>query len=255
MVAADEETGLPASLATAWGLRERPLKGPKPGLTLERIVDAAVRVAASDGIGAVSMGRVAKELGASAMSLYRYVGAKGELYILMQEAVMPEPPAGSPSADGWRAGLTRWARAQRAYFRANLWVLRIPVSGPPASPRSVEWMEYGIGALDGTGLDEGAKLGVVQLVGGYVRNSALLMSDLDAAMTASGSSPDEVLRRYHRTLTSLTDPDRHPAVTRLLESGALDPGTTEHSDEQDADFDFGLGCVLDGVEALIARPR
>lgn len=51
---------LPASLEAAWGLRDRPAKGPKPGLSLERIVAAAVGVAASDGLAAVSMGRVAQ---------------------------------------------------------------------------------------------------------------------------------------------------------------------------------------------------
>ncbi|WAU82137.1 TetR/AcrR family transcriptional regulator C-terminal domain-containing protein [Streptomyces sp. Qhu-G9] len=248
MAAADEDTGLPVSLATAWGFRARPSKGPKPGLSLDRIVAAAVGAAAAEGIGAVSMGRVAKELAVSPMSLYRYVGAKDELYVLMQEAVTPAPPEPMPEGAGWRAGLTRWARAQRAFFHENLWLLRIPVSGPPASPKSVAWMEYGLETLDGTGLDEGTKLGVIMLVSGYVRNEATLMSDLDAAYTARGHAPDEVLRRYQRTLAALTDPERHPAVTRVLESDALD-----QADEPDADFEFGLGVVLDGVAALIAR--
>ncbi|WP_239655680.1 TetR/AcrR family transcriptional regulator, partial [Streptomyces sp. M10] len=81
-----DETGLPASVEAAWGLRGRPTKGPRPGIGVERIVDAAVRLAATEGLQAVSMGRVAKELGASTMSLYRYVAAKDELFILMQEA-------------------------------------------------------------------------------------------------------------------------------------------------------------------------
>lgn len=251
---ADEDTGLPASLATAWGLRTRPSKGPKPGLTLDRIVAAAVGLAEAEGVAAVSMGRVAKELGVSPMSLYRYVGAKDELYILMREAVMPEPPAPLPRGAGWRAELTHWARAQREVFHRNLWLLRIPVSGPPASPRSVAWMERGLAALDGTGLDEGAKLGVLMLIGGYVRDEATLRSDLDAAYTASGSPPDEILRRYRRTLAALTDPERHPAVTRLLASDALDvPAGTDDADDADADFAFGLEVVLDGVAALIAR--
>ena len=72
-------TGLPASIEAAWGVRTRPSKGPRPALSLERIVAAAVRVAAGDGLQAVSMGRVASDLGVSTMSLYRYVGAKDEL--------------------------------------------------------------------------------------------------------------------------------------------------------------------------------
>ena len=64
-------TGLPASIEAAWGVRARPNKGPRPALSLERIVAAAVRVAAADGLQAVSMSRVAARPGVSTMSLYR----------------------------------------------------------------------------------------------------------------------------------------------------------------------------------------
>lgn len=119
---------LPASLEAAWGLRDRPAKGPKPGLSLERIVAAAVGVAASDGLAAVSMGRVAQELGASTMSLYRYVSAKDELYVLMQEAAVgprnPCPPWRPARAGGPRSpnGRPRSAGATTA------------TSGPSGSP-------------------------------------------------------------------------------------------------------------------------
>ena len=55
----DTETGLPASIEEAWGVRRRPRKGPNPGLDLERIVAAAVKLAVAEGIEAVSMSRVA----------------------------------------------------------------------------------------------------------------------------------------------------------------------------------------------------
>ena len=76
--------GLPDAIAAAWGVRERPHKGPKPALSLPRIVEAAVRVADADGLDAVSMGRVASELGAAPMSLYRHVSGKEELLDLIE---------------------------------------------------------------------------------------------------------------------------------------------------------------------------
>src|ERR1039458_8461205 len=79
----DTGTGLPASIEAAWGLRERPHKGPKPTLSLERIVQAAMHIAVTEGLGAVSMSRVATELGGATMSLYRYVAAKDALLALM----------------------------------------------------------------------------------------------------------------------------------------------------------------------------
>ncbi|EPH46003.1 TetR/AcrR family transcriptional regulator [Streptomyces aurantiacus] len=243
------DTGLPASLETAWGLRPRPSKGPRPGLTLDRIVDAGIGVAAAEGIGAVSMGRVAKELGVSTMSLYRYVSAKDELYVLMEDAAMGPPPPTPAHVTGWRAGLEWWARAQREVFHRNLWLLRIPISSPPASPHSLEWMERGLAALADTGLDEGRKISVMMLVGGYVRNEATLMADLESAMTARGLTPADVMRRYERTVDALTgtDPARYPALRHLLDSGALG----EPDDQPDTEFEFGLGCLLDGVAVLV----
>ncbi|MFB8380305.1 TetR/AcrR family transcriptional regulator [Streptomyces rubiginosohelvolus] len=241
---------LPASLEAAWGLRDRPAKGPKPGLSLERIVAAAVDVASADGLAAVSMGRVAQEVGASTMSLYRYVSAKDELYVLMQEAAFgpPEPLSARESGAGWREALAEWASAQRDRLHAHLWLLRIPVGGPPATPNSLAWWEQGIQALESSGLAEGDKTSVVLLVSNFVRSEAALMADLAAAVTARGVSPDEVTASYERTLRRLVDPDRHPGISRLLESGAM-----SEPDDPDYEFAFGLERLLDGVEALIRR--
>ncbi|OKI50063.1 TetR family transcriptional regulator [Streptomyces sp. CB00072] len=241
---------LPASLEAAWGLRDRPAKGPKPGLSLERIVAAAVGVAASDGLAAVSMGRVAQELGASTMSLYRYVSAKDELYVLMQEAAVgpPEPLSALEAGAGWRAALTEWAAAQRERYHGHLWALRIPIGGPPATPNSIAWWEQGLQALGDSGLGEGDKTSVILLISNFVRSEALMMSDLAAAVTARGITPEELMASHERTLKRLVDPERHPGITRQLETGVM-----SEPDEADYEFDFGMGVLLDGVEALIRR--
>src|SRR5579859_8267137 len=87
-----DTSGLPAEVAAAWGVRERPHKGPKPALTLARIVDAAVGLADAEGLDAVSMARVATALGAAPMSLYRHVSAKEELRRLMVDAAWGDSP-------------------------------------------------------------------------------------------------------------------------------------------------------------------
>ncbi|ORT58889.1 TetR/AcrR family transcriptional regulator [Streptomyces sp. CB03238] len=241
-------TGLPASIEAAWGLRERPGKGPKPGLSLERIVDAAVGLASAEGLPAVSMGRIAKELGVSTMSLYRYVGAKDELYVLMLDRAIGAPPPPPAPGTGWREALATWAREQRAALQRNLWTVRVPVSGPPVTPNSVAWWEWGMVALEGTGLDEGTKISVILLVSGYVRNEAGLMADLDAAIRATGDTPQEVMARYGRTLKRLADPGRYPAVARMLASGVMD-----EPDDPDYEFRFGLERLLDGIQVLVDR--
>ncbi|MEV7374996.1 TetR/AcrR family transcriptional regulator [Streptomyces sp. NPDC090301] len=244
--AGDGGTFLPPSIEAAWGLRERPSKGPKPGLTLDRIVDAAVALASAEGLGAVSMGRVAKELGASTMSLYRYVSAKSELYVLMQEAATGAPPELFPPGTAWREALEAWAWALRGVYHRNLWMLRLPVSGPPATPNLVAWWEKALVALEGTGLDAGSKISVSMLVGGFVRNDGLVTADLASVIASAEASPEEVLARYGRTLRRLADPEEYPEVARMLASGVMDV-----ADEPEAEFRFGLARILDGVAVLV----
>lgn len=242
------DTGLPASLEMAWGLRERPGKGPRPTLTLTRIVDTAVALAAAEGMDAVSMVRVARELGVSTMSLYRYVTAKEELYILMADAGvgLPPVPSGGEGA-GWRELLSEWAYAQRAVLMANTWILRIPITAAPVSPNQLAWMERGLAALAGTGLHEGEKLSTIIVIGGLVRNEATMAADMMDAMMKSGVSPDVAMAQYLRTLRLMTGPDTHPAVTRLLDSDAF-----AGSGEPDFQFRYGLDRVLDGLADLIS---
>ena len=237
----DTETGLPASIEEAWGVRRRPRKGPKPGLDLERIVAAAVKVAAAEGIEAVSMSRVATELGSSAMSLYRYVAAKDELLALMVDAAFDEPVAPAPADEGWRAGMARWAWTYHDALRRHPWVLGVPISGPPVTPNQTAWMEDGLRALAGTGLAEGEKLSVILLVSGYVRNEATLSAQLAAA-----AGP--IMPAWSRQLTRLTDAERFPALHAALASGVFD-----QDDDPDDEFTFGLERVLDGIEALVRR--
>src|SRR3954447_23094142 len=160
--AAMDELALPASLAAAWGVHERPGRGPKPALNLDRIVEAAVRVAATEGLGAVSMSRVAAELGASTMSLYRYVAAKDELLALMGDAAFGPPP-GAADEPSWRAGLSRWAWGHHAVLRRHPWIVRVPISAPPITPNLTAWIEDGLRALGRTPLAEEDKLSVMLL--------------------------------------------------------------------------------------------
>ncbi|WP_155374436.1 TetR/AcrR family transcriptional regulator [Catellatospora vulcania] len=243
----DSGIGVPANIAAAWGLRERPGKGPKPGLTLDGIVAAGIRVAAADGIGAVSMSRVAAEAGASTMALYRYVRAKDELLELMMDAAIGDPPPIAPDA-GWRAALTAWAWACRELYLAQPWTLRVPISGPPATPHQLAWMDAGLTALADTRLREEEKLSIVLLFSMYVRNEATVAVDMQAAVEAVDTSLDEAIATYGKLLRLLVDPARFPALARVIEAGVLD-----RADEPYEEFVFGLERILDGVGLLIAQ--
>ncbi len=231
--------GLPPGIELAWGLRDRPARGPRRGLTLERVVAAGLAVAIGEGLGALSMGRIAKELGVGTMSLYRYVSSKDELLILMCDTALGAPPEFAETGTEWRAGLTRWAVAVRTAYQKNLWALRVPISAPPLGPNNVAYFEAALRCLADTDLVEHQKLSVVLLVSGYVRNEATLMADLYI-------SKEPIMPGYGQIIARVADSDRFPALNRAIASGSLDD-----DDDMTTEFDFGLQCILDGVDALI----
>ena len=238
--------GVPATVAAAWGVRERPHKGPKPALSLARIVDAGVRVADTEGLDAVSMGRVAASLDTAPMSLYRHVSSKEELLRLMVDAAWSDSPGPLAPGETWRDGLSRWAWAMRACARRHPWVVRIPISGLPILPREIAWFENALACLAGTGLTEARKASVIMLLSGYVRNLATTEADIAAAVQASGLAPDEWMASYPRMLSQLTDPQRFPALTAFIAAGVFDV-----YDDPDDEFIFGLNRILDGVAVLV----
>src|SRR6201996_9033153 len=238
------EAELPATVAAAWGGRERSQKGPKPTLSLARIVDAGVRVADTEGLDAVSMGRVAASLDTAPMSLYRHVSSKEELLRLMVDAAWGDSPGPLAGGEDWRDGLARWAWSMRANARAHPWVVRIPISGLPIMPREIAWFEDALACMAGTGLTEARKASVIMLLSGYVRNLAATA----AAVAASGLGLDEWMASYPAVLGQLTDPRRFPALTAFIAAGVF-----EAADSPDDEFIFGLGRILDGVGMLIGE--
>ncbi|MBV1855107.1 TetR/AcrR family transcriptional regulator [Catellatospora tritici] len=238
-------SALPPNIAAAWGLRERPGKGPKPALSLDLVVAAGIRVAKADGIGAVSMNRVATEAGVSTMALYRYVRAKDELLELMVDAAIGAPPQHDPELD-WRAGLARWSWGVRASYQRNPWVLRVPISGPPATPNQLGWLDAGLRYLTDTGLTPAQQMSVILLLSGYVRNEASLGVDLQAGVLGEAeTTAEDPMAGYGRMLRLLVDPVRFPSLSQVVATGVLD-----QSDGLDDEFVFGLDRILDGIAVL-----
>jgi AcrR family transcriptional regulator len=242
----EREFGIPPVLAMAWGVRERTGKGPRPGLTLERIVAAGVKVAATEGLGAVSMARVAKELGAATMSLYRHLNAKDELLDLMVDHAIGQPPPLPPGRD-WRAGLSTFAHIYLDLLRNQPWIARVSINSPPLTPNNLAWMNYGLEVMRDTALHHHERLSTIMIISGMTRNWAVLTADIDAAARAGGASTEQAMQAYGRLLRHFADPDRFPAVGDLIASGALD----HPAEVPDDDFEFGLARFLDGVEALM----
>jgi AcrR family transcriptional regulator len=240
--------GLPPGVQLLWGLRESGRRGPKPSLTLDEIVAAAMEVADAEGLPAVSMARVAKQVGSSTMALYRYVANKDELLLLMSDAGIDDPPVlpeGARGPDGWREGLEAWANGVRHIWTARPWLLQIPVNGPPAGPRNLSWLEVGLTALSGTALSSGERMDVVLTLSTYLRGEAMLTSDLRVAAATDPESHD---LDYGGPLARLIDPERFPELSAIVSEG---PFGAPNDDDED-EIEIGLQVVLDGIAHRIA---
>ena len=239
----DAETKLPAGLDLLWGKRQRGRKGPKRGLTLDAIVEQAIAIADSEGLAAVSMARVAKELGNTAMSLYRYVDSKDELLQLMWNACA----TGAPTIEGedWRSFLRRWTIEQRAMVERRRWILEMPIVTPPAGPNSLAWIEQAMNALDETGLSVGERMGIVGVLSSYMMGEARMAYDV-----ATAKERGEATFEYAAVLREVADEATYPQVHRAAWSGEMDDPDDTGIDES---FQYGLDMILDGIAARIER--
>jgi len=238
---------LPRSVKLLWGQEEPQRRGPKPGLSPERIAAAAIKLADAEGMGAVSMSRVAGELGFTTMSLYRYVSGKDDLIVLMLDVAIGRPDFPADAAVGWRVLLERWSLEYLTVLRRHPWMTRVPISGPPITPNNVAWMEYALSALSATMLTEKEKLSVLLLLTNYVRGVGQLLVDIAEVEKDIPTGQTSMMRQYGQVLSHLIDTDRFPTLCGVLASGALD----DDDDDPDAEFHFGLRRVLDGVAALL----
>ena len=219
----DTEPGLPPAIEQLWGLRSAsPRGGPKPALSLDRIVAAAIGLADEGGLAALSMSRLAEALGFTTMSVYRYVASKDDLLVLCLDGTLGAAPELDPVAP-WRAQLEAWAGALRDRYQQHGWMLDVPISGLPAGPNQLVWFERGLRALAGTGLVPAERASTVLLLSTYVRGQVQMVADLV----------------------------RFPEVAKLVAGGVFEDDVDAFPDDE---FEFGLRRILDGVEAL-ARSR
>jgi AcrR family transcriptional regulator len=237
----DESASLPPGVKLLWGAG-RARREARPALSLERIVREAIAVADGDGLGAVSMQRLARQLGAGTMSLYRHVPGKQDLVSLMLDAAIGEPPR-LPSGD-WRAALRTWARASLDRFRDHPWALEVVVTSRVMGPNEVAWSEAAFRAMSEAGLPAAAVVNAVLTVNGYVRGIAQLKLDPSLGRAESGGhkGPSIDLDAVMRFA-----PERYPTLLAIVAAGPESSG--------EGLFEFGLERILDGLEALVKREQ
>ncbi len=217
--AAGGKAQLPAGLDLLWGRREAGKRGPRPGLSADAIVDAAIRLADAEGLEGVSMARVAAELRFTTMSLYRYVASKEELLQLMWNASARGAEGLVLEGDGWRARLRMWAIVQRDMLDRHPWLTQMPMAAPPVAPNSLIFVERGLGAMDGTPLADVDKLRFIGLISSYTLSEARMANDAlraarDAAAAAGDGGEPAPLWTFDALLRELADEADLPSAAQ-----------------------------------------
>ncbi|MEU6035976.1 TetR/AcrR family transcriptional regulator [Actinomadura sp. NPDC047616] len=224
-------------------LWERDGGEPRRGLTLDRIVRAAVEVADAEGLAGLSMRKVAERLGFTTMSLYRHVPGRDHLVDLMCDAVVG-PPSGPPSGDGWRPRLEACARHAWELRKRHPWLAEVRGTRHIPGPNTVALYDRMLSVLAGTGLAPAEVVAAVELVGRFVDAQALTLVEIARAERGSGVSEEEWWGARDSLYAHL---DRYPAISALWEAGGYD--------RPEDPFEFGLARILDGIEVLVARRR
>lgn len=243
-------SGDPAkSLELLWRRRPQPTRGPKPALSVERIVAAALIVADAEGLAAMSMRRVADELGAGAMTLYRYFPGKGELLDVMLDSVYGELPRQVVPGD-WRARLDEVARENRELYLRHPWLLQVATSRPPLGPNVMAKYEWELTAVEGIGLSDVEMDATVALVNGYVHGAVRTAVEARQVIQRSGMTDKEWWLAHVPHLDQISDLERFPLSARVGTAVGSEfdaPYDSEHA------FEYGLERLLDGVSALVAN--
>lgn len=214
-----------------WG---RPETRRRSTLSRATIVQAAIDLADSEGLGAVSVRRVAAELGTRAMSLYTYLDRKDELFQLMADEASSEVLLPEPLPTDWREGLTLIARSSRAAFLRHPWIVEL-TADRRVGPNGLRHVEQSLRVVAGLDVSPQRRWSVLMAVDDYML----------------GHVTREVLQAHESWEQQRAVLLEQPYYQRLLSSGGF-PLLAEYLAADfpvDSGFEIGLRWLLDGIEA------
>lgn len=232
------------SLALLWNLREQPTRGRKPTISLNDIVTKAVEIADAENLDAVSMRRIATDLGVGTMSLYRHVPGKSELLDLMIDHVSGYAAREPDPTRGWREQVEDLGRGMYRLYLDHAWLLQIDQSRPLLGPNAMTGLEEFLTALQDVPLTPQEKVLLVVSVDALVSGLARLEVQELQAEARTGVSDEAFWGAQAPVLESVMGSGNFPVMS-TLPMDVFSAGWTEQ-------LNFALGALLDGVEQKVA---
>jgi AcrR family transcriptional regulator len=219
------------TLALLWRRVEGGRRGPRPRLSVDNVVEAAIALADEAGLDAVTMRAVAERLGVSAMTIYTYVPGKAELLDLMLDALwLAMPREADPT-------IRAVADANRKLYDQHPWAARVTTARPPLGPGLLAKYEHELAAFDRLGLSDVDMDAALTLVLGFVQG---------IAAQEPASTPDtEWWEAAGPLLAEVVDPARYPLASRVGTAAGEAQGGAYDAERA---YEFGLGRIIEGLE-------
>lgn len=224
----------------------------RPRFTREQIAEVAIRIADTEGFEALSMRRIADELGAGTMTIYHYVRTKEDLIALMDDALMAGvllPP--EAITRDWKASLAAIARASFRAFMSHPWWLQA-LAGARFGPNGMRHAEQSMAAVAHAPFDAQGKLDAVSIVDDYVFGFVFRRAELAKhGDLGGGTAPSEALLAFMQRELATGQYPQLAALTGDDPAGAWSRVMSQASYEQR--FEIGLAALLDGLPHALGR--
>jgi AcrR family transcriptional regulator len=223
-------------------------RGPRQGLTVDRVVAAAIESADTEGVQGVTMRRVAQALGVAPMTLYTYVPGKAELLDLMLDTVYGQMPRTDLSSRPWRSRVEAVATANQDLYERHPWAASVSTIRPPLGPGQLAKYEHELTAFEGLGLDDVEMDAALTYLLSFVQAAARSAAEAAATQRESAMSDEQWWAANAPLLARVVDETRYPTAARVgAAAGAAHGGAYSATHA----YEFGLQRVLDGLAALI----
>lgn len=214
------------TLRLLWaGEEPRPagLPGPKPGLTVDSIVEAAISIADERGDASISMRAAAQRLGCTPMALYTHVGGRAELLDLMYDRVHAGLPPIGPGT--WPERVGEWTQGLLELYVRHPWVTEVSFARPVLGPHEQGALETLLEAIQPAGLAAGDVTAVASALFSLSRATARTISESRSAERETGQGDREWWQARVRALAEVA-PDfagRFPLSSALAGAGGRVP--------------------------------
>ena len=211
---------------------------PRPRLTRDRVLEAALEIADAGGIGSLTIRSLAQALGVKPMSVYHHVANKEQILDGIVALVFAEIELPSPEGD-WRTEVRRRAASARRVLRRHAWAIGLLESRTSPGPATMKHHDVNIATFRAGGFSIPMTAHAYALIDSYVYGFALQ----EAALPFDSTDVAEVAA----PMMELFRDGGYPHMVELATEHVLQPGY-DFADE----FDFGLDLILDGLARLRA---